>query len=502
LWVINATRAAAGVPIKCDTLDASCLRLSTTVLDDPTSHFLGHKFDGDTLIFSEGLNGTPSGDIFAWRPGWTVARKLTSQTGAACVGNKVSTTVLCAQNAQVDATQTKATVEIHAGPVTDANGGALPLLDTFIYATTADAQSDLPRYSFAISPDGGFIAWSGRYEVGGLETLKVQKVGDAASRLTVATGISSWGISPDLTKWFWLKSFNYNGTGTASGSLESAPFPAGTPATPLASNVGDYVWAFSSKWLLFRSNLSPDVGGNGVGTLSFMADHDVPGALAVLDTKVLNVLDVTADGTKVMYSKTQDLLGGTFQVFDLYLAKPDGSPPCTLASTPLVFASPTRPRFLDSGRLAVLGRLNAVTSEGEGLAVNVGACTTTKFAHEIYSWWPVGDEGVVVADDLAAVNGKGEVSLRYALATNATLPATATSIRPHVGTDVAVLLPALPAVMYTIGGTTDAAGLYIDATLPFKTTGPNATRSAPRDLGSAGWPFARSTRFSVRARRP
>src|SRR4029079_2188926 len=79
LWVINATQAAAGTVIKCNTTDPNCLRLTRGLLNDSQFRFRIHRFDGDTLIFSEGVGGGPSGDIFAWRPGWTAPRKLTSQ---------------------------------------------------------------------------------------------------------------------------------------------------------------------------------------------------------------------------------------------------------------------------------------------------------------------------------------------------------------------------------------------------------------------------------------
>jgi hypothetical protein len=476
LWVINATAAAAGTAIKCNTTDPNCLRLTSGLLDDSNFHFRIHRFDGDSLIFSEGVSGQASGDIFGWRPGWTAPRKLSSQSGALCLGNKQSTTALCVDNVTIDPTMTMKTLDLRAGTLDDPNGGLMPLVDTVIWTTKNDSQDDLQRYEWDISPDGRYIAWSGRYDIAGLETLKIQKVGDDTSRKTVATDVSAWTISDDLTRWYWLKSFNYNGLGTASGSLESAPFPAGTPSKSLVAKVGDYFQAGKSKGLLVRSNLTPDpTTMQGVGTLTLMADRDAPGALQMLDTSVLTIFDKSADGTKVMYGKTESLLGQVLPVFDLFVAKADGSPVCTLASSPIAFADPSPPKFLSSGSLAVFGRINGVTGEGEGLYVNVAMCKATKFATEIYAWQGIGDEGYVYSDDLTAVSQHGETTLRFAQATNGSLPAAGgTKIQTRAGLQFAPLLPALDSVMYTIGSGTTADGLYINTKLPFMTVPPVA----------------------------
>jgi hypothetical protein len=466
LWVINATKAAAGVAITCNTTNANCLRLTGNLLDDQQFHFRIHRFDGDSLIFTEGASGSTTGDIFGWRPGWTAPRKLTSQTGELCIGNKASTTVVCVDNVKVDAVQTRK-LDLHAGTLDDQNGGLVPLVDTFIFFTANDAPTDLQRYGWDISPDGRFFAWSGRYDVAGAETLKVQKVGDAGSRVTVAQDVSAWRISQDGEKWLWLGGFNYDGNGNASGMLRSAPFPAGSPTTLLGTNVGDYGEA-GPRGLSVRSGLA-----QGVGVLSLIPDRDAPATSVTLDTKVLTLFDVSRDGTKVLYAKHEDVLGGVLPVWDLFLARADGTPPCTLASSPTAFADPTGPRLLSSGSVAVFGRINVLTGEGEGLFATTSSCTSKKFATEIYAWQPVGDEGFLYSDDLTSLNPNGETSLRFAVATGGALPAVGTKIDSRTGLTFAPLTPAIPGVVYTITAGTPADGLYINATLPFKTTPPN-----------------------------
>jgi hypothetical protein len=485
LWVINATKATAGVAIKCNTTDANCIRLTSGLLDDSQFHFRVHRFDGDSLIFSEGVSGSATGDIFGWRPGWTAPRKLTSQSGELCIGNKVSTTVVCVDNVVVDAAMTRK-LDFHAGSLDDQNGGLVPLVDTFIFFTATDAQTDLQRYEWDISPDGRYFAWSGRYDAAGTETLKVQKVGDPTSRVTVATDVSAWTISNDVAKWYWIKSFNYN-PDTPAGGLESAPFPAGTPSKALGSKVGDYFQAGQSKGVILRSNIVLDATTQqSVGTLSLMPDRETPGTIQTLDTKVLALFDVNADGTKIMYTKNEAVLGGVLPVFDLFIAKADGSPVCTLASSATAFADPSAPKFLSSGGLAVFGRINGITGEGEGLYVNVAMCKATKFATEIYSWQPVGDEGFVYSDDLTAVNQIGETTLRFAQATNGALPASGTKIQTRAGLRFAPVTPALDSVMYTIGSGTTLDGLYINTKLPFTTTPPVAAPDGGVSTGDAG----------------
>jgi hypothetical protein len=484
LWVINATKAAAGVEIKCNTLDPNCIRLTSGLLDDQQFHFRVHRFDGDSLIFSEGSSGFASGDIFAWRPGWTAPRKLTTQTGELCIGNKKSTTVICVDNVTIDGAKTKATLDLRVGTLDDPTGAAPPKIDTFIYATKDDGADDLQKYEWDISADGKWVAWSGRYDVAGKETLKVLRVG-TSTPTTVTEDVSAWTISNDVTRWYWLRGFNYNGVGTASGALESAPFPAGTPTKSLAAKVGDYFEAGQSTGLLTRTNLA-----QGVGTLTLIPDRESPTTTKMIDTKVLSLFDVNAAGTRFLYTKNEDLLGSVLPVFDLFVAKDDGSTVCTLATSPTTFADPNGPKLLTSGSVAVFGRINGVTGEGEGFYVNVEQCKAAKFAREIYGWQGIGDEGFVFTDDLAAVNQQGEVSLRYAKATSGTLPTSGTQIQSRAGLAFAPMLPAIAGVMYTVGSGTAADGLYINTKLPFTTTPPIAEpdggASAATDAGSGG----------------
>jgi hypothetical protein len=456
LWVINATQAAAGVNVKCDTFDANCIRLSTGLFEDPTSHFQIHGFDGDTLIFT----ADPGAPVFAWRPGLIGARQVTSGTGVGCRGHRNSDSVVCFDNVVTDAANTQTVADLHSGKLSDPPG-LLPIVDTLFIAAKTDAAG-VRKWQVDISPDGASVVWSTRPDAAGVETLKMQKIGNDASRKTIAQDVSQWSISADSTKWYWLKQFNYNVNGSPAGTLEAAAFPDGTGPTALAAAVADFSEA-GAKGILFRTKVTQDVGD-----LVLMADRSAPTAVTTLDQNVFFVFDRSKDGTKAVYTKNvQMVTSGMFSapVFDIFIAGADGNKPCTLAATAIGFLAPD---FLASGGVAAWGRLNSMTSEVEGIYTTVATCTSRKFASEIFSWVPIADEGYVYLDDLSP--DANEATLRFAQIKDGLLPAMGTQVQTRAAFVFSSLLPTLPAVIYTVATTTPADGLYINAKLPFTAT--------------------------------
>lgn len=472
LWVINVTKAAAAATtpgaasVKCNTTDLNCLRLSTALYEDFDLGFRLHGFDGDTLIYYDEPTQSPDGfvgTIKAWRPGWTAGRKLTDETGVVCAGHKTSAAVLCFNNVFTDAAVTVRTADLHAGLLTEQGGGLLPKVDTILIAAKNDVDG-VRKWRADLSPDGKRVAWSSRADAAGVEILKVQTIGDDASRKTVAEDVSEWTITADGAKWLWLRKFNYDQTGAPAGTLESAPFPDGTGATMLATAVGEYSDA-GSKSVIFRSKMKADVGD-----LFVIPDREAPAGVAMLDQGVLFVFDQSKDGTKAVYTKNAESISAGLSsapIFDLYVAANDGKRPCTLAATPIAFLPPD---FLGSDYSA-WGRLNTVTGEVEGMYTSLATCVTKKFAAEIFSWVPINDEGYVFLDELALDPSVNEATLRYALIKDGMLPAAGTKIQTRSQFVYAPLLPTLSAVVYNVrSGNKDTDGLYINASLPFKTT--------------------------------
>jgi hypothetical protein len=477
LWVVNVTKAAAGVTINCDSSapDPNCLRLSGGLFSDPNNGFQIHGFTGDTLTYSE----DPGFNDFAWRPGWTAPRQLTTNNGLGCNGHPTSTAVLCVENDNGDGTTTPRTVEIHAGLLDAQTGDDPPLVDTLLIAAPNDKLSQ--QWGFQITTDGRAVAWSTRATATGTEDLHWQKIGDMASKLDVATDVSRWAVSADSTKWFWLKSFNYDTTSAPSGTLQSAPYPAGTTPLTIAMNAADFREA-GPKGLAFRTSVK-----TLLGTLLVAPDRDAPAALTMIDTGVRALIDVSPDGKSISYTKN---LSTSAPLFDAYVGTTAGTMPCTLTSQVNAFEPPL---FLAGGTLVTWGRYNMLTQILEGLTTTLPGCVTSRFANDLLPGGAIhaADQGLVYLDTFNPDPSIFEATLRDAKVTDGKFPASGTIIQDRAGLQFAVLVPALPAVVYliTANGTTD--GLYINSTLPFSvTTFPTADggtdTTAPADTGGGG----------------
>ncbi|HET6283064.1 MAG TPA: hypothetical protein VFH73_19050, partial [Polyangia bacterium] len=285
LWVIDVSKAIAGVAIRCDGTDGNCLRLTSNVSLD---NFNYPAFTGDTLIFSAD-NTTPDGDftgpVFGWRPGWTAGRRLTANTGVSCAAHATAPVAYCFQN--VSRTTEQVSYELVAGELPAAGGGTLPKIETMLVQASGD-PGGVRKYAVRLSPTGQHIAWSARPTATGVETLKTQKLNDDASRKTVAEDVSRWAISADSTKYYWLRGFNHDTGGAASGTLQMASFPDGAAQATLIADVADF-GEVGSKGIVFRANLR-----GGVGQLKVMADRDDPAKVKTFDTGVLAVWAIAA----------------------------------------------------------------------------------------------------------------------------------------------------------------------------------------------------------------
>ena len=140
-------------------------------------------------------------------------------------------------------------------------------------------------------PGSETIAWSARTSVSGPEVLKIQTMGNDASRATVASGVNSWQVSPDGARWYWLTSVNET---DGTGAVQSAPFPAGTSPVALASNVLQFENPSPSSLLVIDT----------AKKLTFFADPaGAPTTSQSLDTGVVSFLAFDGKGT-VAYVKT------------------------------------------------------------------------------------------------------------------------------------------------------------------------------------------------------
>jgi hypothetical protein len=463
LWVINVTAAAAGTPIKCDTSDPNCLRLTSGLFSEQNSDgspsFRIHGFDGDTLIYYAELGPTARtsfiGPVWGWRPGWPRGHKLTSDTGVVCNGHPKKAVAVCFEGADVATTQGSLFFELHAGPIAPTDTKPLPLVDKVLTAVDTDDQN-LQKFQVDLSDDAEWVAYSARLVAGGREVLKAKRLSDASAPVTIATDVSRFNISPDLKKWYWLKKFNYDLNGAESGTLEMANFPAGDGVGTLAEGVADYSNA-GDKGLLVRSGAA-----QFVGQLDLMADRDAPQTLKTFDKNVLGVVAQSDDGQKALYVKDITIEG----LVDLFLNSTTRTQPCTLAGTKIGLPAGD---FITKGEILTWARINDLNGTIEGLYTTASDCASRKFSTNIGGWQPVSDEGLVYEDEFNQ-DGLDEATLRQNKVTNMALQSSGTVLQKRAASPYAPLLPTLNAVVYTIATHTSADGLYVNTKLSFTTT--------------------------------
>jgi hypothetical protein len=478
LWVIDVTKAAAGAVIICDGADASCFRLTSRLHKSRENGVGDSGFNGDTLIYGEdrfpGLgSGFFTGVLWAWRPGWTAGRALTSDLGLYCVGQARSDAALCFENRIGDAMVQDVTVDLHAGNVSSVDASGLPKLDTLLVAATTDAPGAPVQSQFDLSPDGAYVAWSTRTATDPVETLHAYRLGAKSEPLVVAKDVSHWAISPDGAAWYWLAGYNHDVAGAPAGTLQAASFPDGTAATTLATAVGDYApMGAASLWL--RADVVAQVG-----TLRWMADRLAPTAATTVDTKVLAVLDHGPDGSRFLYAKTFTPVrpepyttNPAFDLVDLYIGAAGGAP-CAVAETPEAVHATIFP----AGDVVVWDRYDATTGEVRGFATTVSSCTSAPFAKRLANLLPAGDAGYLYLDD--ADKEANEATLRYAGIVNGALVAGTQPIQTRARPVFAPLQPALAAVAYTVQADSPADGLYVSAV-------PAPDASPPTSPGDGG----------------
>jgi hypothetical protein len=472
LWVINVTKAAAGTQIKCDVSDLNCLRLSSTLY---TGDLTLHGFFGDTLIFYADV-GQTTASAYAWRPGMTSARRLTNVAPpGGCVGHATTDAVRCVQNPDNTTVSGQTTLDLTAGYVTVGGNTPLPKVATFIASVSTDPASTTAvtqpaRYRTGFSADGTWLAWSARPAVDGLETLMVQKIGDASTRVTVAPDVSRWTFSRDGKTIYWLKSFNYDPSAPL-GTLQSTPFPvppAGTAPTvsTVRPNVSFYNPAGDTGLLMLGALTS------GAGQLSLMTDSAQASSSKVLGDMVSQPISLSQNGRDVVYSRTAaDMFGNGF----------DFSSECSLTTTAAAQAFGT---YSDPPTYLFWLNPDATVQNYVGYYTNVSTCQKHMFALGLWVWSPVKDQGLVYGDEVFFDTvGNIDVTLRYASFTAGALPSSGTMIQQRANPIFALMLPYVSAVVYTVNAGGDTDGIYLRGDLPFPATTPPAPPLQHPDAG-------------------
>ena len=236
LFVVNISRAAAGVAVTCGPApDPNCLRLTAQFAEDESHPAF---FQGDTLVYYD-ITAT----AFGWRPGMAAGRVLAQPSATiadvvACVPDTIGTAVFClgVLASQPDP-QNSAMADLLVGKLDGTLTPALSRVETVMAFNLADG--DLPRFQVGFpSPGSDTIAWSARATPTGPEILKRQTIGNDASRATVASNVHGWVGSPNGSRWYWLSAVDDFGYGT----LQSSPFPGGANPVTLGTDVVQFLF--------------------------------------------------------------------------------------------------------------------------------------------------------------------------------------------------------------------------------------------------------------------
>jgi hypothetical protein len=498
LFVVNVTKALMpGSTVTCSGTTGNnpdCLRLTTGLAADNIHRI---EFFGDTLLYYD-----ESVMLYGWRPGMPNGIELRGPEAtdvSSCVGANKGNAVACLQL-----------------PITD---GALPTIVNIIVGQVT-AGATLTRVaqpllsgpgSFGISQDGGSVIWSAYTQDAGPEILNVRLVSDSGPGQVVANDVSEWSVSPNGSRWYWLSEYNY-ATDAPAGTLQSAPFPAGTSPTTHIASVAEYVFAANGNLALF-TNIR-----NGRATLRAIADPvGAPTTALTIDTGVLTVSGLSPDGF-IFYSKNTDIPADPF-FFDFFSKKLDNTGACTLTRTldglpQFSFAFPGGGALLWT-RVTNATDPTATMPDVDLRLTDLATCASTMVAGgNLGSWLPAGDEAVLYTDDVTALTRADgsryfEESLRMRRlgAGHALAADPATLIQSRLAGGYYALQPDLRAVFYVMDDVGEPGnGVYLYRTTAAATTAGSAAGfgralfgSAPAGAAAAPERTASLTRSSLRS---
>jgi len=389
---------------------------------------------------------------FAWRPGMTAGRALAVADPVAldvygCTPDSKGNAVYCLRRLP-DAMQTDPNLvlsDLIVGKVDDAPNPPLARLETVIAVNGADSV-DFPffRVGFPV-PGSGTIAWSARATGSGPEVLKMQTLGNDASRATVASGVHGWRASPDGARWYWLSPFD---AVTGAGTLQSAPYPGGASPVAMAPNTLQYDFPTSTSLLVVDS---------AKNLLAFADPAGAPTVSTSLDTGVIAVLALSATGPLAYVKNASTTAAGTFA--DLFVKNPDGTGACTLTSAldaypfDLIF-TPT------AGSLAWMQR----TSTGYAAQyTRLSDCATMNVGSGVRWVEPLGHHGVLYMDGYVAATRTANMQFRYLVAGDAISGDPATRVSGQVRTFTSTWYGGADIVIYTVNGGSSDDGVYVRA---------------------------------------
>lgn len=423
LWVVNVSAVAAGTPVQCTGTDPNCLRLTGNLWTGTPSvgprHPFAHTFDGDTLIFHADATSANTdlyeGPIFAWRPGWSVPRQISTNKGVTCAGHFRGEVALCLDNIEPDVTQ-PLEFDLHAGPLPAAGGQPLPRVDR-IHALRAN---DVTKWRAGFSRDATQFCYStGRtstdaeslwcYPTAALPAKAVPAGNRPDAPLVV--GAARWQFARDGQKLYFLNGFNYSDQGDTKGALTMVDYPTGANPVVMNPDVGAFLLLSDGTDTDRGIGLFTQVAQNR-GTLRFIRDRSAPQNSVLIAASIASAT-VSNDLRYTFFNRNINEQTG---LADAYVARNEEAtaqapaPSCALQTRLAtdLYGTP----FLDKAGLVFwVDDVDPNVLVGKGMVANPADCSgKQQYANDIDFWFTVNDEGLIFSDDTDI----DIVSLRYA----------------------------------------------------------------------------------------
>lgn len=377
LWVIDVTRAATGSVPPCDGSSAECLRLTSTF---PMSS--AAFFNGDTLTYGSGdlpkLGEDYIGPIFAWRPGWSRGRQISSDRGITCGGQRRSSAASCLDDPDGDP-QKRDSAAVRVGYLVDEAGGPLPSIGRF--PLRSDSSS---AWQSGFSPDGATYVLSTTDLPGEKQTLRTMATSAAelGSLSTRLEDVDYWALSNDGQRIYFIRVLDQR------GDLFEASFPSGENVTKLEEGIRSYGLIGErpeDRAIRYIKNLGP-----GQGSYRLIAE---PRAAAKTIFDFSDVLEGARTSQDLRYTAWLD-----FEFRGTVVHNADLS--TCLLNQP---GEPTvrEPAFLDHASLMFWHQYSTEDStRSDAYYADPADCRAKRLlARSVEYLVPVGDEGVLFGDE-------------------------------------------------------------------------------------------------------
>src|SRR5262245_26376885 len=274
----------------------------------------------------------------------------------------------------------------------------------------------------------------------------MQTLGNDASRVTVATGVNSWTTSPDGARWYWLSAVSDT---TGAGTVQSAPFPAGTSPVTIAPGVIQYDFPTPTSLLTVDNTTTKKL-------LSFADPIGAPTTSVSVDTGVLGWIALSTQGHAAYVKKLLRNASGALSGIDLSLKKTDGTGACVLTTATDAF--PGNVDFIPSA--AGISWIQQATSAAAAQYTRLSDCMKMTVAPNIVGVLNVGDRGIMFLDGFDSVSGTANMKVQN-LAAGALSSDPASMVSGQVGSFAVTATPGFDIIVYTVNGGGNDDGTYV-----------------------------------------